>query len=169
MSAMKRFLTAASLFLLPLGAGADGWTTGGPLSLPNASLTIAPSDPRVLYLAAGAAGLYRTTDGGATWTRIPDPENGGPTASVVVHPTSPMTVFAISSGRLYRSDDGGATWSLQLSDDSGRGVAGFAIDPAHPTTLYASSHTKVYRSTIGGEEWTAIGTIPLATSRSTLW
>jgi hypothetical protein len=94
-----------------------------------------PTDPNTVYAAAsgsisrtvGQRGLYKTTDGGQTWTQVLAPPNATTGAvDVAVDPTHPQRVFAVlwdhrrnngarvyggvGSG-LFRSDDGGKTWT----------------------------------------------------------
>jgi photosystem II stability/assembly factor-like uncharacterized protein len=69
-------------------------------------------------------GLYRSSDGGATWTKLSG--NGLPAAvtgriAVAIAPSDPRRIYAIvesGQGLLWRSDDGGASWSMESRDTS---------------------------------------------------
>ena len=65
-----------------------------------------PSSPSILY-AATSAGIFKTADGGATWSMILPGGRG----SVVMAPSSPSTLYAWTSAGLFRTDDGGADWT----------------------------------------------------------
>lgn len=107
-------------------------TGTGSASLPvtnvgRIEIAIAPSAPATLYVqiqnsAAATSGtllgIYKTTDGGTTWTRLPI---SAPTASlwgsqlwydntIRVHPTDPNVVYS-GALQIYRTLDGGATWA----------------------------------------------------------
>ena len=121
------------------------------------ALAVAPSDPNVIYIGTGqpeprydvAAGLgvYRSSDGGATWTDLGlhDTRYIG---RIWVDPHDPNTVLVGAQGHffgpsqdrgLYRSTDGGRTWThvLKLGDQTG--VVDIAADPADPHVLFASA------------------------------
>ena len=140
---------------------------------------MAPSSPSTLY-AWTSAGLFRSDDGGAKWTRrasaglvAPFDANGIPLGRlgelVLVAADNPDIVFAMglangqldSSGTpsndvpgLFRSTDGGNTWSQVMEGTAGLVVA----DPENPSTLFAvpPETTGVLKSTDLGTTWTAL-------------
>ena len=87
---------------------------------PVLCLTVDWADPRVAYagvdhpgVAGGIGGIYRTTDGGATWTRLPGPLDAFDVISIAIHPADPATILAATAeGGVFRTRDGGATWVL---------------------------------------------------------
>ena len=133
-----------------------------------------PNDPSIVYAALWQArrqpwnfssggpgsGLYRSSDGGVTWTRLTG--NGLPEGilgriHVSVSPADSQRVYAMieaHAGGLYRSDDGGVHWA-RVSDD-GRLTqrawyfSTILADPKHVDTLYAEN-TGLFRSTDGGK------------------
>jgi photosystem II stability/assembly factor-like uncharacterized protein len=117
-----------------------------------------PSDPRTLYAAyvGGLSQLYRSTDGGRTWTGI---FRGGFHA-LAVDPARPRTLYASGCYRRGRvnqcgtfvSRDGGASWPRVLL----RTFAGFAADPGGTGAAYAFDLDGIQVSTDGGAHWTAI-------------
>lgn len=138
-----------------------------------------PSDPKRIFIAISAAGSFRTTDGGETWTPInnglysnyiPEPtaEVGHCVHHVTMHPSQPEVLFMQKHWDVMRSDNAGDDWyevSGNLPSDFG-----FVIEVhAHePETLYVlpiksdSEHIppegklRVYRSRSGGNEWEAL-------------
>jgi hypothetical protein len=132
-----------------------------------AALDMDPSDPSVLY-AATTEGLFKSSDGAESWSRLPGTFKGI-YWTVAVDPTAPPTIYAISlkddavpPGRLQRSDDSGATW-VSLSDPGSPRIYGYEAFVwfdvmATPSTVYAwgmkGGDWHVYRSSDRGETWT---------------
>lgn len=120
-------------------------------------VTVAPSDPNIVWVGTGEANIFRTTpagagvyksaDGGKTWQHL------GLTATqtiprIVVHPTNPDIVYLASSGHewtdneergVYKTSDGGKTWQKVLYIDAKTGVIDLVMDPVDPNVLYAAS------------------------------
>ncbi len=124
------------------------------------SLAIAPSSPTTLYAGAGSAasgntstlGVYKTTDGGATWTQlVTAPPYCGQQCwydnVVAVSPTDPNIVLLGGkvSGTLYLSLDGGVTWSDITQDSSGN-----AIHPDMHAIAFSSDGATMYVGNDGG-------------------
>lgn len=140
------------------------------------TIVIDPKDQQRMFIAISAAGAFRTTDGGATWTPInkglhsgfmPDPtaEVGHCVHRIALHPSNPNTLFMQKHWDVMRTDDAGDSWrkvSGNLPVDFG-----FVIDvnSNEPETIYVvpiksdSLHyppdgaLRVYRSRTGGDEW----------------
>jgi photosystem II stability/assembly factor-like uncharacterized protein len=135
-----------------------------------------PADPKKIYIAISAAGAFRTTDGGKSWSPInkglhskyiPDPtaEVGHCVHRIAMNPARPKTLFMQKHWDVMRSDDGGDSWH-EISGDLPTDF-GFPIDVhAHePETVYVVPITsdqfhfppegklRVYRSKTGGNEW----------------
>jgi len=128
------------------------------------AISVAPSDPDILYLGSGEAnnsrssywgdGVYKSTDAGESWTNVGLPESQH-IGRIVVHPTNPDIVYVAALGHLYSENDerglykstnGGRSWSRVLGPEvEGRriGVVDVVMDPTDPQTLYAASYDKV--------------------------
>ncbi|HEY7856619.1 MAG TPA: hypothetical protein VIC32_09250, partial [Terriglobales bacterium] len=157
-------------------------------------LSFDPNNAQVIYAALWAtrrppwtvypsshepgSGLYKSTDGGGTWTHL---TNGLPAdpgrIGVAVAPTEPNRVYAMvdasaKEGGLYRSDDAGATWKLM--DNEGRiwnrgwYFESITVDTKNPDTLYAIN-TTVYKSTDGGASFDAFRGAPGGDDYHQLW
>jgi len=118
------------------------------------SIAVAASDPNVIYVGSGEAnirgnvaagnGIYKTIDGGRTWTHVWIQE--GQIGTIVVHPKNPDVAFAAVLGHafganpergVYRTRDGGRTWQQVLKKDADTGASDVAMDPSNPNILFA--------------------------------
>jgi photosystem II stability/assembly factor-like uncharacterized protein len=150
-----------------------------------AALRVDPRNPDVAFVAAiGHAfgpnrerGIFRTTDGGATWKHVLFVDDSTGAADVALDPTNPRIVFAAmwkfqrtpwgmdaGGGRsgLWRSTDGGDTWQ-ELTFAPGMpkgpiGRIGVAVSPANPQVIYATIEAPddrggIFRSDDGGDTW----------------
>lgn len=128
-------------------------------------VAVAPSEPATLY-AAGAndpapntegscvrrakAALYRSADGGASWTRI-DAGLPGVPVTVAVAPSDPRKVYVPLGTGVWRSQDGGATWAF--SNVAAPGVASVAVSSAFGTVWAGTFDSRVFASLDGGATW----------------
>ena len=93
--------------------GGNSWQQGPVTALPHAAarLVASPVKPGRAWLAAYEAGVYRSDDGGKSWTHL-DSYPSPYAHSVLAHPAEAETLFVGSEpATVYRSDDGGETWS----------------------------------------------------------
>ncbi|MHB8499415.1 MAG: hypothetical protein ACYDCG_05425 [Candidatus Acidiferrales bacterium] len=150
------------------GGGAWKTSDGGQVWKPSfdkervasiGALTVAPSDPRVVYLGTGEQtrghGLYRSSDGGATWKNtgledllfiqaiVVDPHDPN---VVIVGGNSlgfgilwrPLPSWADTANRgIFKTTDGGKNWKKVFGDHDSSGVVDMCSDPTDPRTLYA--------------------------------
>ncbi|HNQ15415.1 MAG TPA: hypothetical protein PKM58_07610, partial [Pyrinomonadaceae bacterium] len=118
-------------------------------------LAIAPSNPNVIYVGSGEGlqrpdlstgdGMYRSTDGGKSWTHLGLRE-GQQIASIAVDPNNENRLFVAVLGHpygpneergIYRSTDGGATFQRVLYKDVDTGAMQVEFAPNDPNTIYA--------------------------------
>jgi len=90
--------------------------------------------------------MYKSTDGGQTWTHI-GLDNTQHIGRVAVNPKNPDIVFVAAIGNLYqaspdrgvfRSQDGGKTWTKVLFKNDNVGAVDVTIDPVNPQVIYAA-------------------------------
>jgi len=118
-----------------------------------------PADSETLY-APAYGGVYRSKDGGSTWSLVPLP---GPTTyaqSVSAAPSLPGRLYAVagySPVAFFRSDDGGSSW-VTVPTDLPAGYPMLATDPDDSQTIYAVMGSQLYRSLNGGANWLPYGT-----------
>lgn len=151
------------LLAVPSSAfSASPWSPVGPPGGAAYGLALDPKDASVLYAGAFSGGIWKSTDGGATWARLAGMPARETVNAVAVSPADSKVVLAAGFTALWRSADAGATWKKVL--DQGRqqpAMTGLAFDPATPATVWASSDSDghpagVFRSTDAGATWKAV-------------
>jgi photosystem II stability/assembly factor-like uncharacterized protein len=115
------------------------------------ALAVNPQDSRIAYVGTKDKGVYRTTDGGADWTR----RGLSPLTvrALAIHPSNGTIIYAgaLSHG-IFKSTDGGASWPVSGLD--GHDVFAIAINPRNPDFIYAgTSGGHVWASYDGGGSW----------------
>ncbi len=150
------------------------WTpmTDGLSTLASGALALDPLDPDVVWYGTGEQnfaidsyygdGLFRSPDGGATWTKVAGTGAvGSYIARVVIHPSTPGTMFVASDRGVVRSLDGGANWAVTLGVNF---CTDLVQNPANPNILYAAMlQTGIYRSIDGGANWSPLaGGLPVS-------
>jgi photosystem II stability/assembly factor-like uncharacterized protein len=137
----------------------DGGATWRAVGLPGRSvgaLAIHPVEPAILYAGTddrGEDALFRSVDGGATWSESVRTGYGGITA-VVIDPNAPETVYAANeNGKILRSTDGGATWSREKGSPLSSSSLLLVTDPAQPPAIYVGTSRGVWRLAIDKARW----------------
>jgi hypothetical protein len=140
------------------------------------ALSIDPVDPFTLY-AGTADGAFKSSDGGASWHRLP--LSGNPVIALVVDPSNPGTLYAaialpnfcvFSNRRVFKSVDRGTTWSSNASPpiNGCDNIHALVMDPTHSGTLYVANYDDVsgdtwsplIKSADGGATWKPLYGIP---------
>ena len=171
-----------------LGRQPGQWTLIGPQPLvsPNTSPNGGPSqhsgwinavavDPRnanVVYLGANGGGVWKTTDGGQTWTPLTDNQPSLEIGALALDPTNPDIVYAGTTfsnaffgnmgAGILKSSDGGSTWTVLPGPlPTGPGLEAYvqwlAVSPSNGNVVLAvdasTQGAAVYRSADGGNTW----------------
>jgi photosystem II stability/assembly factor-like uncharacterized protein len=102
------------------------------------------------FISGAATSLYRSTDGGDTWTKMSQPQLAISTFALA---SAPSGLFAATNTGLSRSSDGGASWTPTSINTAADAVT---VDPTQNQTLYASAAKGIFASTDGGSTWTSI-------------
>ncbi|MEJ6003925.1 hypothetical protein WG899_00060 [Paucibacter sp. AS339] len=167
-----------------LNAGAD-WNQLTDLVLPNiavASLAMDPSNPQVLYAGTGegffngdairGTGIYKSTDGGATWTALTAsvPPAGvlgdfSYVTQIVVSPRSPNRVYATTRTGLFRSNDGGTSWTKLINASGVNGCQDVVLQAKRAVGyVFAACGTFAQASIYRGLDSTASSFTPVFTA-----
>ena len=153
------------------------------------SIAVADSDPKVIYLGTGSdgvrsnvstgRGVWKTVDGGETWT-FAGLYNAGQIGAVRIHPTNPDIVWVSAMGDafkpnaergVFKTTDGGKNWTKVLYVSDKAGAMDVELQPGNPNVVYAwmsylerkpwtiisgSKEGGFYKSTDGGDHFTKI-------------
>src|SRR5215510_3279514 len=166
------FLAGAASFLIPafaLAAAPPGsWVSLGPDGV-GAILSIAvdPTSSSTIYAGTKGAGIFKSTDGSATFVAASSGLTNFTITAIAVNPSNPRIVYAATEGGVFRTDDGGASWSAA----PGLPFAvfnGLALDPRNPATVFAVGDAGVFKSADSGSSWTAINSGLSGTSPRTI-
>jgi photosystem II stability/assembly factor-like uncharacterized protein len=145
----------------------------------------APDNPDTVYAGVEDAALFKSTDGGKSWTELSalravkghlwQPGAGGMAVhTILIDPKNPRRIYiAISAAGAFRTEDGGATWKpinkglksqYELPDpdaDVGHCVHRIALHPSRPDVLFMQKHWDIMRSDNSGDHWTEVsGNLP---------
>ncbi|MGA9115416.1 MAG: T9SS type A sorting domain-containing protein [Bacteroidota bacterium] len=154
--------------------GGSTWTlltafSGGPAGFPYYinSLYIRPDSTGILY-AATNSGLFRTLNGGISWTFLHQGTSSVRATQIAPHPSAPRTFYVsygnFSTDGIYRTTNGGASFTKLTAGlpSTGYHRISLAVAPSSGSTLYASyaapngSAYGMYRSTDGGNNWSTL-------------
>ncbi|MEI7662207.1 MAG: BACON domain-containing carbohydrate-binding protein [Bacteroidota bacterium] len=144
-------------------AASPGNATGQPNGLGRINaICLHPVNPNTFYIGSPSGGLWRTTDGAATWSVLTTSTPTLGVSSVLLHPTNAGLILIGTGDRdasdapgmgVYRSTDGGTTW---IASNSGMGnltVGMMIMHPSDPNIILAAASGGIYKSTDGGINW----------------
>lgn len=174
------------------GEGREGQTPPDPLAMAFGGLrfrsigpavtggrviafAVDPTDRAKYYAAVASGGVWKTVNGGTTWTPVFENEGSFSIGAIALDPKNPSTVWVGTGERnsqrsvgygdgVYRSDDGGRSWrnmGLKTSEHIGR----IAIDPRDGNVVFvaaqgplwsAGGERGLYKTTDGGRTWKAV-------------
>ena len=161
----------------PLGSALSNlnWRSIGPANMGGrvADVEGVPGDPNTVYVATGSGGIFKTTDGGISWTPIFDRQSTISVGDIALEPDNPDVIWvgtgesnarnSVSFGDgVYKSTDGGKTWKhLGLKETNT--ISRIIINPKNPDIVYvaavgrlwgANEERGVFMTTDGGKSWT---------------
>jgi len=151
-------------------SGALGtWQSLGPGNVGGRTRTllIDPTDPNVMYAAAVAGGIWKTTNGGTSWAPLDDFLANIAVTCMAFDPSNSSTLYAgtgegffnadgVRGAGIFKSTDSGAHWtrlSSTISNVNFFFVNDIVVSPSNGQHVYAATRTGVFRSLDGGNSW----------------
>ena len=138
----------------------------------SCAVTGVPGKPLLYYFGSTGGGVWKTKDGGQSYTNISDGYFGGSIGAVAVSESDPNVIYVgggektvrgnVSYGYgVWRTENGGKSWN-QMGLKNSRHIPRIRINPKNPNIVYAavlgdlyksSNDRGVYKSTDGGKNW----------------
>jgi hypothetical protein len=118
-------------------------------------LAINPQNPNDLHAGGGERGLWKSTNGGGSWTREIAGSSALRVVSLAINPRNPQVLFAGTNTGILKSSDGGITWTL-VYDSYGQYPGRLIVDPVNPEKVYAGGGIGVVWTMDGGIHWSSM-------------
>jgi hypothetical protein len=175
------FLLEAWSEFVPTGAEVPNpWVSIGPGNIGGRirSIIIHPNPhPEIIWAGAVSGGVWKSTNGGTTWSTSTDSLANLAVNCMVMDPTDPNILYAgtgegfptidgVQGDGIFKTIDGGNYWAPLRSTVVTPTNMNFAwvnrlgISPADPQILLAATRSGVFRSTDGGDQWSAPTGLP---------
>ncbi len=137
-------------------------------------IAVHPTNTNIIYIATAmhinggvgsskgyTLGIFKTTNGGSSWTKLSlTIPQGDVLEGLLIHPTAPSLIYAMSNRKVYISFNSGSTWeatslSLPASTNTNPvGLKDILFKPNNPNTIYVSGYNAIYKTTNAGGTWT---------------
>lgn len=141
-------------------------TTGGYNGMGRLmNIAFHPTDTNTFFVGAPIGGIWKTTDGGNSWTSIGDALPYNSVGNILVHPTNPNTMY-ITVGKnegwweyglgIYKTINGGNTWTataLAGSFTDGIVYHKILMDTLHPNVIYSAQSDGIWKTQNAGTSW----------------
>jgi uncharacterized repeat protein (TIGR01451 family) len=178
---IQPFLTLSSTTWTPLGPApiSNGQRPGnGPTSGRINGIAAHPTDPNTLYVAAAGGGVWKTTNGGSTWSPLTDSEITLSMGAIAIAPSNPSVIYAGTGDANFHIDsnygrgvlvstNGGTSWTLRnnASAFDRKAISEIAVDPTNANVAYVAvggnggvngtpGNTGIWKTTDAGVNWT---------------
>lgn len=152
---------------------AGNWSFLGPTGKPTGGgagrlnfVRFDPTNSNTLYVGAPDGGLWKSTNGGTSWTTNTDQLTVIGVSDIAIDPTNTQIMYIATgdgdagdsySTGVLKSTDGGTTWvatGLTWTASQGRTISRLLINPTNPQILMAFGSNGIWRTTNGGTTWT---------------
>lgn len=114
---------------------------------------VSPTNHLNLWGTSQSGSIYRSTNGGMSYTSLPRPSAGQWVTPLAIHPTNEAIVYGGWTG-VYKSTNYGTNWTNISGTTITTTLADLAIAPSNPNYLYASNGSTLYVTTNDGATWT---------------
>ncbi|HEV2803562.1 MAG TPA: hypothetical protein VGW57_01400 [Chthoniobacterales bacterium] len=174
--------------------GTSNWVQLGPTAIPNGqtyggtrvlvtgrvtSVVIDPTNPNIVYVGTAQGGVWKTINGGLTWTPTSDNEVSLAIGALAIDPTNPQILYAGTgegnfSGDSYygngvlKTTNGALNWTNPAQATfTGTRFSRITVTPGTTARLFAATSAGLYRSTNAGVNWTQLTGAGLPTFNAT--
>lgn len=166
----------------PSVTGPANWTLLGPGNIGGRirAVVVHPTTPTTMWVSSVGGGVWKTTNGGSTWSALPDLPGVIAVSCLALSPSDPNTLYAgtgeecffdnvegssnsavmVGAG-MFKSTDGGTSWVRlpATTTPNWNAISRIAIDPNNAATMLASTISGVWRSTDAGATWSQRTTV----------
>jgi uncharacterized protein YfiM (DUF2279 family) len=126
-------------------------------------IVIDPINPSIIYVAFSGGGVWKTTDGGATWTPKSETLGSLSTGALAMDPNNNNTLylglgdpFDGTGIGLVKSTDGGNTWFAPVYLGNATEIPDLVVAPGNSNIVLAATNAGLFRSVDAGATWSAI-------------
>ncbi len=158
----KWYIAAPSGGMWMTSDGGTSWETHTD-TLPTlgvSAVVVDYTNPNIIYIGTGdrdagdapGLGVFKSIDGGYTWTQSTLGMGEKTVGEILMHPTNHLIMLAAANGGIYRTTDGGANWSNSTTGN----FKDIDFKPNDPNIVYAGLGANFYRSADNGVTWTQI-------------
>ncbi|MCE2773229.1 MAG: PKD domain-containing protein [Bacteroidetes bacterium] len=156
------------------------WNFVGPVGAPQGTgagrinaVRFDPNNTNIIYACSPAGGLWKTTNGGQSWTCLTDFLAVIGCSDVAIDPTNSNVLYLATGDNdggdtpsigVLKSIDGGLTWNttgLVFTKNLVRRIAKLLIDPNNPQILFAGTSAGIFRTSDGGNNWYSVSTFSI--------
>lgn len=148
------------------GSEVPDWVSIGPGNIGGRirSMVIHPNypNPATIWVGAVSGGVWKTTNGGMSWSTSTDSISHMGVACMAIDPANPIILYAgtgevFPGTGIYKTTDGGAHWGAPLSGTANFGSIGrLAICPTNSLLILAATSSGLFRSLDGGGNWALV-------------
>ena len=152
------------------GTAALSWTQLGPGNIGGRvrAIVVHPTDPNLVYLGSVSGGVWKTTNGGTSWSPLKDNMENLAVCSIVMDPTNSSILYAgtgegyfngdaLRGEGIFKTTDAGATWvRLSSANNSNFYYVNKLVIDQSTNALYAATRKGLYKSTDGGASFTGM-------------
>lgn len=133
-------------------------------------IVVDSANSNIIYIATGDrdssastfVGVYKSLDGGTTWTATGTISGVSKASDIYIHPTNSNILWVATNNGLYKTTNAGSTWNRTLTGN----IRDIKVKPTDPTVIYAVSSSIFYKSTNSGDSFTAISSsLPTSSGR----
>jgi uncharacterized protein (TIGR03437 family) len=147
----------------PIGFAPNNYVTSGRIT----ALAIDPRSNDTVYAGGADGGVWKTTDGGATWNPITDDQPSLVIGSIALDPSAPDTIYvgtgeenfnadAYTGVGILKSTNAGASWTNIVGPFARQRIGSLAVNPSNGNIVLAGAAAGIFRSTDSGATWSNV-------------